>query len=155
MTSTISKNLLLGTSLVLGLALTAFTPAAAWSAKPAKAMAMSESEMKEHCKVMIAEKQEMIDAMKAQDALLTAQVEEMNKAPESKKVGLMAALLTHVVEQRISMDVRKGKMEEHMVKHMEEHMSMGKGAKKCSLMGGTKDKEEDEKEEKSEKKDKD
>ncbi len=52
--------------------------------------------------------------MKAQDAQLTEQLTKMNRAPEDKKMGLMAAVLTHMVEQRITMDARKAKMEEEM-----------------------------------------
>ena len=37
----------------------------------------------------------------------------------------MTAVLTHVVEQRITMDARKAKMEEGMMKQMMEHMHMG------------------------------
>ena len=41
-------------------------------------------------------------------------------------MGLMAAVITHMVEQRIAMDARKAKMEEEMMKHMMQHMQMGK-----------------------------
>ena len=36
----------------------------------------------------------------------------MNRAPEDQKTGLMAAVLTHMVEQRIAMDARKAQMDE-------------------------------------------
>ena len=59
----------------------------------------------------------------------------MNRAPEDKKTDLMAAALTHVVEQRITMDARKAKVEEQMMKHMQ----MGKESmSQCPMMKGMK-----------------
>jgi uncharacterized protein involved in copper resistance len=52
------------------------------------------------------------------DPELTEQVAKMNSAPEDKKTDLMAAILTHMVEQRITMDARKAQMEEETMKHM-------------------------------------
>ena len=54
-------------------------------------------------------------------------------------MGLMAAVITHMVEQRIAMDARKAKMEEEMMKHMMEHMQMGKESmSQCPMMKGVK-----------------
>ncbi|MBM2802908.1 MAG: hypothetical protein HW419_801 [Deltaproteobacteria bacterium] len=59
----------------------------------------------------------------------------MNRAPEDKKTDLMAAALTHVVEQRITMDARKAKVEEQMMKHMQ----MGKESmSQCPMTKGMK-----------------
>ena len=86
--------------------------------------------MMEHC-------QEMKKDGKAQDDRLTGQLSEMNRAPEDKKMGLMATVLTNMVEQRITMDARKAKMEEAMMKHMMEHMQMGKESmSQCPMMKG-------------------
>jgi hypothetical protein len=52
------------------------------------------------------------------DAELTEHVAKMNRAPEDKKTDLTAAVHTHMVEQRITMDARKAKVEEEMMKHM-------------------------------------
>ena len=52
-------------------------------------------------------------------------------------MSLMAAVITHMVEQRIAMDARKAKMEEKMMKHMMEHMQMGQESmKQCPMMMG-------------------
>jgi hypothetical protein len=59
------------------------------------------------------------------------QVAEMNRAPHDKKIGLMAAVLTHMAEQRIAMDARKAKMDEEMMQHMQ----MGKDSMlQCPMM---------------------
>ena len=51
----------------------------------------------------------------------------------------MAAVVTHMVEQRIAMDARKAKMEEEMMKHMMQHMQLGKESMaKCPMMKGMK-----------------
>lgn len=77
----------------------------------------------------------MMEDMKAQDAELT----EMNSAPEDKKMSLMAAVITHMVEQRIAMDARMEKMQEERMKHMMEHMQMGKESiSQCQMMKGIK-----------------
>ena len=47
------------------------------------------------------------------------QLAEMNRAPEGQKTDQMAAILTHLVEQRIAMDARKAAMEEAMMEHMQ------------------------------------
>jgi phosphoketolase len=71
---------------------------------------------------------------------LTEHVAKMSSAPEGKKMSLMAALITHMVEQRIAMDARKAKMEEGMMKHMMQHMQMGKDSiSQCPMMKGMKD----------------
>ena len=41
-------------------------------------------------------------------------------------MGLMAAVVTKMAEQRMTMEARKAKMEEEMMKHMMRHMQMGK-----------------------------
>jgi len=40
----------------------------------------------------------------------------MNIAPEDKKLGLTAAVLTQMVEQRTAMNARMAKMHEEMMK---------------------------------------
>jgi hypothetical protein len=98
---------------------------------------MTGSQMMEHCQEMMEQKQKMNKEMKAQDAKLIEQTAEMNRAPEDKKMGLMAAILTQMVEQRATMDVRKSKMQDAMMKHMAEHMQMGNDSMAhCSMMNG-------------------
>src|ERR1019366_5506461 len=80
----------------------------------------------------------MKEDMKAQDAQLTEQLADMNRAPKDKKVGLMASALTGMVQQRITMDARKAKMEDEMM----QHMKMGKESMaQCPMMKDMKDME--------------
>ena len=110
---------------------------------PAKGGGMMDGKMMESCQEMKAQKQSMKEDIKAQDAQLTEQMTAMNRAPENTKVTLMAAILTQMVEQRITMDARKTKMEETMMKHMMQHMQMGKeSAARCPMMKGMKDMDE-------------
>ena len=52
---------------------------------------------------------------------------------------LTAAVHTHMVEQRITMDARKAPMEEAMMKHMMQHMQMGqKSMSQCPMVTGMK-----------------
>jgi len=100
-------------------------------------MAMPEDGMMQQCQGMMAEKQKMMTEMKTQDAELYAQVAKMNSAPEDKKLDLMAAVLTRMVEQRADINVRKTKMDEKMMKHMMQHMQMGKESmSQCPMMKG-------------------
>ena len=132
-------NLLIRSSLALALALAIWSPVQARSEEPAEGKKMMEGKMMERCQAMKEQKQKMKEDMKAQNAELTEHVAKMNSAPEAKKVGLMAAVITHLVEQRITMDARKAKMEEEMMKHMMQHMQMGKESMaQCPMMKGMK-----------------
>ena len=109
------------------------------SAGPAGGQMMTDDKMMERCQEMMKQKQKMMDDMKAQDAELTEQVAKMNSAPKDKKMRLMAAVITRMVEQRIAMDARKAKMEEEMMQHMMQHMQMGKDSMaQCPMMKGMK-----------------
>ena len=110
---------------------------------PAKGGGMMDGKMMEGCQEMKAQKESIKADMKAQDARLTEQMTAMNRAPDNTKVPLMAAVLTQMVEQRIAMDARKAKMEEAMMKHMMQHMQMGKESmSQCPMMKGMKDMDE-------------
>ena len=139
-----NTNLVIRSSLALALALAIWSPVQARSAEPAIGkMMMTETNMMERCQAMKEQKEKMMADMKAQDAELTEQLTKMNRAPENKKMGLMAAVITHMVEQRITMDARKAKMEEEMMKHMMQHMQMGRESmSQCSMMKGMKDMDE-------------
>ena len=100
---------------------------------------MTEAKMMEQCQEMKEQKAKMRADKKAHDAQLTEHVAKMNSAPQDKKTDLMAAVVTHMVEQRIAMDARKAKMEEEMMQHMMQHMQMGKESMaKCAMMKGMK-----------------
>lgn len=129
-------NLAIRSSLALGLALTVWAPVYAQSPQPAQGKAMTEATMMERCQEMKEQKQKMKEDMKAQDAELTVQLADMNRAPKDKKVDLMASALTGMVQQRITMDARKAKMEDEMMQHMQ----MGKESMaQCPMMNGMKD----------------
>jgi hypothetical protein len=126
-------------SLALALALAIWTPDPARSAEAAEEDKMTEARMMEQCKEMKEQKAKMKADMKVHDAQLTERLTAMNRAPQDKKTDLMAAVVTHMVEQRIAMDARKAKMEEEMMKHMMQHMQMGKESMaKCPMMKGMK-----------------
>ncbi len=132
-----NTNSVLHPSLALVLALAIWIPAHAQSPKPAAKM--TEATMMEHCQEMKEQKQKLKDDGDAQNAQITAQLSEMNSAPKDKKMNLMAAVVTHAVEQRIAMDARKAKMEDEMMMHMMEHMQMGKDSmSQCPMMKGMK-----------------
>jgi hypothetical protein len=81
----------------------------------------------------------MMAEMKAQDAELTAQVAEMNSASADKKVDLIAAILTDLVEGRTAMHARMVNMQEEMMPHMMQHMQMGQESMaNCPMMKGMK-----------------
>ncbi len=102
---------------------------------PANKGGMMAGKMMENCQEMKAQKQKMKEDMASQNAQLTQLLARMNSAPESEKAGLMASVLTQLVEQRITMDARKAKMEEAMMQHMMQHMQMGKESmSQCSMM---------------------
>src|SRR5664279_2022093 len=111
MKNQMKTNLAIRSSLALGLALTVWAPVYAQSPQPADGKAMTAATMMERCQEMKEQKQKMKEDMKAQDAQLTEQLADMNRAPKDKKMGLMAAALTGMVQQRITMDARKAKME--------------------------------------------
>ncbi len=134
-----NTNLVIGSSLVLALALAICSPVNAQSPEPAQGNSMMKSTMMERCQEMKQQKQKMMEDIRAQDDQLAGELAEMNRAPEDKKMGLMAGVLTHLVEQRTTMNARKAKMDEEMMQHMMQHMQMGKGAKsQCPMMQGMK-----------------
>ncbi len=60
------------------------------------------------------QKQGMRAKLRAQDAELAEHVAQMNAAPDVEKVGMMAALLTKMVEQRAEMHAHMEVMQENM-----------------------------------------
>ena len=94
MKNQVKTNLATRSSLALGFALTVWAPVYAQSPQPAAGKAMTEANMMEHCQEMKDQKQKLKEDMKAQDAQLTEQLADMNRAPKDKKVGLMASALT-------------------------------------------------------------
>jgi hypothetical protein len=114
-----NPHLVICSGLALAFVLAVSSPVQAQSAAPAEVKHPMEATMMERCQEMKQQKQKMMADMKAQDDQLMEQVAEMNRAPHDKKIGLMAAVLTHMAEQRIAMDARKAKMDEEMMQHMQ------------------------------------
>jgi hypothetical protein len=140
MTHPMNSNLLIRSSLAVAFALAIWSPVQARSAEPAERKDMKEENMMDRCQDMMEQKETMKAEMKAQDAELTEQVANMTSAPEDKKMSLMAAVITRLVEQRIARDEKKAKMEEQMMKHMMQNMPMGKDSlSQCPMMKGMKD----------------
>ncbi len=134
------QHVIIRTCLALALALAIWSPGQAQSAEAVKEKTMMDGKMMEHCQAMKDQKEKMHEDMKAQDAGLTDLVAKMNSAPEDKKMGLMADVLTRMAEQRVEMNGRKAKMEEEMMQHMMQHMQMGKESMaSCPMMQGMKD----------------
>lgn len=130
------------TSLTLACALALWSPARAQTTEHSDTKMKMEGKMMEHCQEMKAHKEKMMAEMKAEDAALTAQVAAMNNAPENKKPGLMAAIVTTMLEQRIARDAHKAKMEEEMMKHMMQHMQSKEDMSACPMMKEMDDKTE-------------
>jgi hypothetical protein len=132
--------LAISSGLALALSLAIWSPVHAQSPEPAEGKTVTAATMMDRCEAMKQQKQNMKDDMKAQNAQLTEQLANMNRAPEDQKTDLMAAVLTHMVEQRIAMDARKAQMEEAMMQHMMQHMQMGKESmSQCPMMTGMKE----------------
>ena len=135
-----NTQLVVCSSLALVLALALCSPVQAQSAQTAEEKTPTAAAMMERCQEMKEQKQKLKEDMKAQDAQLTEQLANMNRAPEDKQTGLMAGVLTNMVEQRIAMDARKAQMEEAMMQHMMQHMQMGKESmSQCPMMKSMKD----------------
>ena len=135
-----NRNIVICSGLALALALTIWSPALSQSAEPMEGKMMMDGKMMERCQAMMAEKQKLMADIKAQDAELTEQVAKMNSSPQDKKMNLMAAIITRMVEQRTAMNVRQAKMQEEMMQHMMQHMQMGKESmSQCPMMMGMKD----------------
>lgn len=117
---------------------TATTAPAMMMATPAPDPAIKaaqEKPMMQDCQAMKAQKQKMAEDMKAEAAALTEHVARMNAASKDQKMGVMADVVTQMVDQKIAMDARKAKMEEEMMKHMMKHMQMGKDSMAmCPMM---------------------
>lgn len=122
----------------LAVALLVWFPVQARSARPADAK-MTDGNMAQSCQEMKDQKQKMMAEMKTQDSALTEQVAKMNGAPEDKKLDMLSAVVTKMVEQRTTMNARMEKMHEQMMQHMMQHMQMGKESmSQCPMMKGMK-----------------
>ncbi len=130
MKTQVKTNLLLRGSLALALAVAVGHPTPMQSAEPAEG-----KQMMEHCQAMKEQKEKVAADMKVQDTELAAQVAQMNQAPADKKLGLLGAVVTRMVEQRTAMHAQMAKAQEGMMRHMMEHMQIGKASMaQCPMM---------------------
>jgi hypothetical protein len=134
-------DLVLRSSLALALALAIWSPVQSQSAEPAEGKMMMNNEMMERCQDIKEQKQKMMAEMKAQDAELTALVAKMNRASKDQKLDLLADIVSHLVEQQAVMNVQKAKLEAEMMKHMMQHLQMGKeSVSQCPMLKGMEEK---------------
>ncbi len=138
-----NTNIISRSILAFALALIIWAPLHSQSAESVAGKNMTEAKMMEHCQEMKDQKQKMMAEMQAQDAELTAKLTEMNSAPVDKKVNLIAAVVTRMVEQRTAMHARMEKMQQEMMPHMMQHMQMGKDSMaNCPMMKDMKEKKD-------------
>jgi hypothetical protein len=136
--NTQSKSKLLVYGGLIALAITlAMGTSQSLSAESGGKMMMMDGKMTERCQEMMSQRHKLHEEMKAQDAELSEEAAAMNSAPEDKKLSLMAALVTHMVEQRSAMNMRMERMHGDMMTHMMQHMEMGKESlSQCPMMKG-------------------
>jgi len=102
------------------------------------------SDMAAKCQAMMAERETMMTAMKADDQRLDDLVATMNTAAGMEKTTATAAVVTELVTQRRTMRDGMMKMQHGMMGHMTEHMQAGKESMamcpmmKSKPMGGMK-----------------
>ena len=129
MTTKTNRTLFIILTLAMAVVGVVWYPALSQSAEPAKVKAMMQGDMPKCCTTMKVQNQKMWKDLKVQDAALTEQVAKMNSASENKKMTLMAALITRMVEQQTATNVRMEKKQEDMMQHMIQ----------CPMMMGMKD----------------
>lgn len=122
-------------SLALALALAIWSPVPSPSAEPV------EGKIMERCQEIKEQQQKMMAEMKAQDAELTALVAKMNRASKDRKLDLLADIVTQMVQQQRVMNVQKAKLEQEMMKHIMQHLQMGKeSVSQCPMLTGMEEK---------------
>jgi hypothetical protein len=127
-----SAAVILGSILAVTFGVAMWSPAVSQPAERQVDMKMMEG-----CQAIMDQKKQMNADMTSQNAELTAHVAKMNGTAASGKADEIAALLTHLVSQKVAMDARMAKMDEAMMDHMMKHMAMGKGAMAgCPMMDG-------------------
>jgi len=124
-------------SLALALALCLSTPLTAGTDEPGEVKAKGEPKMMEHCREMSEHRQKLMAEIKAQDIDLSEQVARMNRAQESKKLEMLADIVSKMVDQRSIMNSQHAALEAEMMQHMMQHMQMGKeSTMQCPMMKG-------------------
>ena len=127
MTNRPCTSLVLRTTLALAAVLAIAPPELVQAAERPEPKGMTSGIMMEHCQKMMAQKQQMMDEMAAQDVHLTEQLAKMSAAPPSENVDLIASVVTHLVEERVAMDAKMAAMDEEMMKHVMGALADGQG----------------------------
>ncbi len=116
---------------------------AAWSSPLGRVYAAEPNKGKEtpkvaeRCHHFRAMREKMLERMKANDAELQKMVAKMNKAPENKKVDMMAAIVTKMAEQRHKMLERMEAMNARMLQRYNRYQEMSKkGASAQPMLKG-------------------
>lgn len=137
MRTQVKLGLAMGLMLALALVVINWSPLKSQTPTPGQELVKMEGKMMDQCKAMMDEKAKMSAEMKAQDADLTTEAAAMNNAPDNKKLGLLADLVTHMLQHRTEMNTRMEKMQGDGMKHMMQHMEMGDGSmSQCPMMKG-------------------
>lgn len=120
-----------------GFALIIWSPVQSLIAESAERENKAKQKLMARCQVLMEEKKELMDDIKTQDAQLTELLARMNRAPDTRKMGLMAAVINLMAKQRIARDARKAKMDDEMMKHMRHHMQVDRESSlQCPMMMG-------------------
>jgi len=91
--------------------------------------------MAAHCRTLKSQSESLMAEMKAQDAALAEQLATMNGASDENKVGLLAAVVTRLVEERAALDARLENLHQSMMQHMSQHLQAGKDSlSQCPMM---------------------
>jgi hypothetical protein len=131
MLNTTSPQLVLRSGLALGIAL------CIWFAVSVPTVTAADMKMMDHCQAMQTQRQKQQTDMHYQADQLAAKLEIMERAPREDRLELLAAVVTLMAQQQSSRNAHQAKMEESMMKHMMEHMEMGKESlAQCPLMKG-------------------
>lgn len=134
-----NRHLITRTGALFAMVLVLWSPIISQSTSPSGGKVV-DSEMMKHCQAMMDQKQKMMSEMKAQDADLMAEIGKMNQASDKKKLDMLAAVVTHMMEHRLSMSEKMEQMQEGTMKHMMQHMQMGhESMGMCPMMIGMKD----------------
>ncbi len=130
-------KLFLRSSLIVAFGLAFWCPTFAHAAEPVADTSAAEAKMQQSCQHMMQQRTMMQQETKAEDAATTNECAQMNAAPEEKKIGLLAIIVTHMNEHQCAMHARSEKIEDQTAQHMMCHMQMGKESmSSCPMMQG-------------------
>jgi gas vesicle protein len=124
---------LIGSMVVLVLG--AGAPAQGAPQAGSQAEGKASADMMAMCKSMMADRQQLMEEMKASDERLNQLVQKMNAASGQAKVDATAATVAELVAQRSHMRERMMRMHEGMMGHMMQHSQAGpKSMAACPMM---------------------